>query len=698
MWTAAFLRKSWQKLDRLYNVFLAYAEGGLDAVRQLWRQITTYQRLPVKPKQLLPSFELLEDRQMPTTVQLSANAYSIPETASNVTLTATLDASSGSNVTVQYASSNGSALAGTDYSTASGTATITAGLTSTTFTVAILNYVRSSNVSFTVTLSSPTNATLGSPSSATVTIIEPPVAQLHYDDPRTAWLLPIGATQVDINLGAARLSQPLDFDLSPGTDVGGNPALVYNSATVDVRPIIQLAVNTDPNQSLPITVDMCLTWNGGSPQTPTPYFPFGFNPGDRFVGIVQVSSALTQTDYYSWSVMVTLNYTTPMVFTVSGNIPVVVADSSVSGQKDAFGAGWGIAGVNRLVPVTGGMVYAYGTGESRFFATAGGGYTSPTGEFGSLTGNATTGWTYTANGVIKEQFDTTGLMTSGVGTDNLTRAYAYDTGNRLTRVVSGDGGTATLAYDGTNHFLQSITEPGSRTLNFSQAVNSGVADLTQLTDAAGYTRTLAYDGAGTHRVANDQWGSFNTTYTHAGTGALIRVDLGASTAYSITPAVIQGFNSLVPVTQEDQATISDGLNHTISYYSDIAGRVSAQVNPVGDSLSWQYDGSGLLTKSIDGNGFTTTYGYDGYGQFSSKVAPSGPSVAYTRDGTFYDRPTVSVENGATTTNSYDSSGQITRSIGPDTQTTTFAWSSNRLASQVDPLGGTTTYAYDSNLH
>ena len=178
MWTAAFLRKSWQKLDRLYNVFLAYAEGGLDAVRQLWREITTYKRLPIKPKQLLPSFELLEDRQMPTTVQLSANAYSIPETASNVTLTATLDASSGSNVTVQYASSNGSALAGTDYTSASGTATITAGLTSTTFTVAILNYVRSSNVSFTVTLSSPTNATLGSPSSATVTIIEPPVAQL----------------------------------------------------------------------------------------------------------------------------------------------------------------------------------------------------------------------------------------------------------------------------------------------------------------------------------------------------------------------------------------------------------------------------------------------------------------------------------------------------------------------------------------
>src|SRR5207253_1663493 len=50
----------------------------------------------------------------------------------------------------------------------------------------------------------------------------------------------VGEAQVALNTGGLRLSHALDFDLSPGTDVGGSPALVYNSETVDVHPIIEL--------------------------------------------------------------------------------------------------------------------------------------------------------------------------------------------------------------------------------------------------------------------------------------------------------------------------------------------------------------------------------------------------------------------------------------------------------------------------
>jgi len=82
------------------------------------------------------------------------------------------------------------------------------------------------------------------------------------NDPAQAFLLPLGEAVVDLNQGGLRLSQQLDFDQSPGTSVGRDPALVYNSATVDVRPVIQLSLQTDPNGPVPTEVQLQLTWNG----------------------------------------------------------------------------------------------------------------------------------------------------------------------------------------------------------------------------------------------------------------------------------------------------------------------------------------------------------------------------------------------------------------------------------------------------
>ena len=325
MWTAAFLRKSWQKLDRLYNVFLAYAEGGLDAVRQLWREIGVFRRpvKPAKPRSLQPSFEILETREVPAT-SLSAI--------------------------------------------------------------------------------------------------------VRGDDPRNLGLVPIGETSVDLNLGAVRIAQPLDFDKSPGTSMGGNPALVYNSATVGVRPVINVLVTPDVGLGNPVLIRARLTWDGGSPQG-WYYYGSWDSTAARVIG-VQQDTAVTQTGRYDWTVNVEVDYAGPITHTpsVSGRVTVLVQDSSVSGKIDPYGAGWGIAGVDRLVSVTDGFIWAYGTGDSEFFATNGGGFDSPAGNLGTLTGNATAGYTYLANGRIEEKFDTNGRMTWVKETDNFTRGYSYDSG------------------------------------------------------------------------------------------------------------------------------------------------------------------------------------------------------------------------------------------------------------------------------
>ncbi len=90
--------------------------------------------------------------------------------SSNMTFTATLSTASGQAVSVNYATSNGTATAGSDYTAASGTLTFAAGETSKTFTVAIAGDTTAEpDETITATLSAPSNATLAT-STATGTI------------------------------------------------------------------------------------------------------------------------------------------------------------------------------------------------------------------------------------------------------------------------------------------------------------------------------------------------------------------------------------------------------------------------------------------------------------------------------------------------------------------------------------------------
>ena len=94
------------------------------------------------------------------------------ENAANSTFTVSLSAASGKDITVDYATSNGTATAGSDYTATSGTLTISAGATSGTFNVPVLadtNY--EGNETATITLSNASNATI-SDSTATLTITD----------------------------------------------------------------------------------------------------------------------------------------------------------------------------------------------------------------------------------------------------------------------------------------------------------------------------------------------------------------------------------------------------------------------------------------------------------------------------------------------------------------------------------------------
>ena len=119
----------------------------------------------------------------PPTISIASNSVAEGNSGtSNLTFTVTLSTASSSNITATYATSNvtatgGASCTGTvDYITTSGTVTILAGATTGTITVPVCgDTTNESNETFTLTLSSPTNATLGT-SSATGTITNDDVA------------------------------------------------------------------------------------------------------------------------------------------------------------------------------------------------------------------------------------------------------------------------------------------------------------------------------------------------------------------------------------------------------------------------------------------------------------------------------------------------------------------------------------------
>jgi CSLREA domain-containing protein len=108
------------------------------------------------------------------TLQFSAAGYSVAENGGTATITVNRTAGSSGTVTVHYATSNGTATAGQDYTSASGTLTFAPGVTSQTFTIPILDdTLAEPNETVNLTLSGPTGgASLGTQSTAVLTILD----------------------------------------------------------------------------------------------------------------------------------------------------------------------------------------------------------------------------------------------------------------------------------------------------------------------------------------------------------------------------------------------------------------------------------------------------------------------------------------------------------------------------------------------
>lgn len=136
----------------------------------------------------------------------------------------TLSAASGRAVSVMYATTAGTATAGTDYTTANGTLNIPAGATTGMINVMVTgDAIAESDEAFTITLSAPTNATIAAPPTATGTILN--------DDGALPALTINDVSLAEGNAGTTSLSFTVTLSAAAAANVTVAYATANNSAT-----------------------------------------------------------------------------------------------------------------------------------------------------------------------------------------------------------------------------------------------------------------------------------------------------------------------------------------------------------------------------------------------------------------------------------------------------------------------------------
>ena len=142
----------------------------------------------------------------------------------NFVFTVSLDAPSGKTVSVAYATADNTATAGSDYTATSGTLTFTPGQTSATISVPVAgDTTPESDETFTVNLSSPTNATIAVGTGTGTILDDDSPGELQFASP--AQSVSEGAGSITISVtrtGGSGGSVSVDYATAPGTASDGS--------------------------------------------------------------------------------------------------------------------------------------------------------------------------------------------------------------------------------------------------------------------------------------------------------------------------------------------------------------------------------------------------------------------------------------------------------------------------------------------
>ncbi len=473
-------------------------------------------------------------------------------------------------------------------------------------------------------------------------------------------------------------------------------ALTYDSVAASPQPMIIVENTLSASAAVPTKVSAQLTFD--STALTTYYYDSSkLNPGDVQQIALQATNGTTlATNRYTYSAQVVDIGTTNTTATYSGGTTLL----NYSGN--AFGAGWTLAGLEQIIPETGGVILDLGEqGRTLWFTgtpgSGGGTFTDPPGEFSTLVKNS--GGTYTDTLTSGEQitFSSGGSETATIDLNNQHITYSYSGGN-LTSIEDNYANFTTLSYSG--GYLQTIEDPATRVTTFAHSGGSNLTEatlpdsstwnygyasggqLTTIKDPLSHTVTVAYDSAS--RVATitrpdsttEKFTNFQESgWTNSGTA----LSPAAPTLLAQAGGMYTSPNSNTTTIQPDWL----GL-----------GMVGNQIDALGDVQMYDRTANGLATVAVDQVNRITSYTYSSAGNMTEEVYPDGNSESYTYNSD--SQPLTFTDANANVTSFTYSGGNLTVIKDPIGNLTTMTYTSTgRLSTTTNADDYTTTYLYDS---
>jgi YD repeat-containing protein len=241
-------------------------------------------------------------------------------------------------------------------------------------------------------------------------------------------------------------------------------------------------------------------------------------------------------------------------------------------------------------------------------------------------------------------YDASGRKTSVTDPRNHQQAYGYDGAGNLaaiTNVFNGTNRTTLLEYD-QNHLVVSITNPAGKQFTIvrdaqgnalqaidesGKAVSSGTFDdlnrLTSTADAVGNLTKYLYSTGATDDTKPSQivTAKFTRNLFYDTNKRLdhYQDDIPAAGSQNKTSLVTKfGYDAVGRLT-----SVLDAEKHLTQYVYDVHGRLYQQINPLGDTVTYQYDWLGYPASITDGRSNTRYFTYDSRGHRTSAQTPAG---------------------------------------------------------------------------
>ena len=336
-------------------------------------------------------------------------------------------------------------------------------------------------------------------------------------------------------------------------------------------------------------------------------------------------------------------------------------------------------------------------GRTVDFAWNGSGWTTP-GLSGTLSGSASSGWTYLNERDVLETYNASGRLLSLTDRGRIT-SLQYDGSSRLVGVTSPFGRSLTLVYDGSGR-LSTVTLPGGGTLGYNYGASN---NLVSVRFADNTTRQYVYGNASFPNALTgviDESGRRRLTWSYDTQGR----PNGGYYGTNVNAVTVQ-YGSGVVTSTDARGT------QRVRTLSTVAGKpvlasisTSATTDSAATAWNLSYDANGIATRVVSRTGEDIRRQNDARGLPVSVTRAYGTAAAVNATTTWHStwrKPVQTTAAGVTFSHTIDGAGRIvqtTRSAPSEPSQTIVSRNFSAqglLTSVTDARGATTSYGYDA---